>query len=187
MTAADPVVPPPAGTAAGDVVTTTLSSPVGDLRLVADAGGLCGLFLDGHRPPPPAWCCAGREVDRATCASFVAAADALERYFGGDPRPAGAGLVLSLRGTPFQLALWARLAKIPFGTTTTYAELAAALGRPRSVRAVGAANARNPVSILVPCHRVIGSDGSLTGYAGGLERKRFLLAHEGAIPPLVPS
>lgn len=81
-------------------------------------------------------------------------------------------------GTPFQLRAWAQLRKIPYGTTLTYGEQAAAMGRPRAARAVGAANGRNPISIFVPCHRVIGADGSLTGFGGGLETKRFLLALE---------
>jgi methylated-DNA-[protein]-cysteine S-methyltransferase len=86
-------------------------------------------------------------------------------------------------GTPFQRDVWTALRRVPAGTTVTYAQLARTVGRPAASRAVGAANGRNPVSIVIPCHRMIGSDGSLTGYGGGLHRKRWLLEHEGAIPP----
>lgn len=103
----------------------------------------------------------------------------LGEYFAGARR--AFELPLSGRGTQAQRAVWRALADIPFGEVQSYAELARAVGAPRSARAVGAANARNPLSIVVPCHRVIGSDGSLTGYAGGLEAKRWLLAHEARV------
>jgi methylated-DNA-[protein]-cysteine S-methyltransferase len=103
----------------------------------------------------------------------------LRAYFSGD-LTAFDGVRLALRGTPFQLAAWAALRKIPAATTASYADVARAIGRPKAVRAVGAANRANPIAIVVPCHRVVGSDTSLTGYGGGLERKRFLLAHEAA-------
>lgn len=102
---------------------------------------------------------------------------ALEAYFAGD-LAAIAGLPVRTSGTGFQNEVWAALRTIPAGETTTYAKLAALVGRPRAVRATGAANGANPVSIVVPCHRVIGSNGTLTGYGGGLERKRWLLQHE---------
>lgn len=111
---------------------------------------------------------------------------ALEAYFEGhlhaiDPIATAGG------GTPFQQTVWAALRDIPLGRTLSYGELARAIGQPRAVRAVGLANGANPIGIIVPCHRVIGADGSLTGYGGGLERKRWLLEHEGAItPPLIP-
>ncbi|GMU53212.1 MAG: methylated-DNA--protein-cysteine methyltransferase [Candidatus Xenobia bacterium] len=101
----------------------------------------------------------------------------LEEYFAGSRRTFD--LPLGASGTPFQMEVWSALIRIPFGQTASYAEVAQRIGRPRAVRAVGAANARNPLAIVVPCHRVIGSDGQLTGYAGGLEIKRWLLAHEG--------
>lgn len=101
-------------------------------------------------------------------------------YFAG--RRQGFSLPLALEGTPFQLRVWAELLKIPYGQTLSYGELARRLGDPGLSRAVGAANGANPVSLLVPCHRVIGGNGTLTGYAGGLERKRGLLALEGALP-----
>jgi O-6-methylguanine DNA methyltransferase len=105
---------------------------------------------------------------------------ALDAYLGGAPR---LDVPLDLAGTPFQLAVWRALAEVPFGETTTYAALAARLGRPTAARAVGAAVGANPVSLLVPCHRVVGARGDLTGFAWGLEMKRALLAHEGARPP----
>jgi methylated-DNA-[protein]-cysteine S-methyltransferase len=104
---------------------------------------------------------------------------ALEAYFAGD-LSAIERLPVETRGTPFQVSVWAALRKIPCGTTASYGEVAKRIGRPKAVRAVGLANHANPVGIVVPCHRVIGSDGSLTGYGGGIERKRWLLAHEGA-------
>jgi O-6-methylguanine DNA methyltransferase len=100
----------------------------------------------------------------------------LDAYFRGRLRRFG--VPLDLRGTPFQRAVWKRLARVPYGTTMTYAELAARIGRPSAVRAVGHANGRNPVSIVIPCHRVVGTDGALHGYGGGLWRKRWLLEHE---------
>ncbi|WP_369058693.1 methylated-DNA--[protein]-cysteine S-methyltransferase [Caulobacter sp. 73W] len=108
-----------------------------------------------------------------------AAARALAAYFAGD-LSAIDGLATETGGTEFQRAVWKALRDIPAGQTVTYGALAAAIGRPKAVRAVGAANGANPVGVVVPCHRVIGSDASLTGYGGGLERKRWLLAHEGA-------
>ena len=102
---------------------------------------------------------------------------ALERYFAGELGSLEA-LAVRTAGTPFQRAVWAALREIPAGATTSYAALARALGRPRAVRAVGAANGANPVSVVVPCHRVVGADGALTGYGGGLHRKRWLLDHE---------
>lgn len=106
---------------------------------------------------------------------------AIEAYFAGDLRAID-GLAVDTGGTPFQREVWAALRRIPAGTTQSYGGLAAEIGRPRAVRAVGLANGSNPISIIVPCHRVIGSDSSLTGYGGGIERKRWLLAHEGALP-----
>lgn len=103
---------------------------------------------------------------------------AVEAYFNGDPR-ALEGLKVTTGGTQFQRAVWASLRTIPAGETWSYARLASAIGKPSAVRAVGLANGANPVGIIVPCHRVIGANGALTGYAGGGERKRWLLAHEG--------
>ncbi|MCA8974064.1 MAG: methylated-DNA--[protein]-cysteine S-methyltransferase [Planctomycetes bacterium] len=109
----------------------------------------------------------------------------LAEYFAGRRREFE--LPLAPRGTPFQLEVWAALRTIPFGSTCSYADIAARIGRPNAVRAVGAANGRNPIAIIVPCHRVIGRDGSLTGYAGGLDRKRRLLQHERTVPGPKPT
>ncbi len=111
------------------------------------------------------------------CPSVKVAVQQLSEYFMGTRR--AFDLPLDLHGTTFQRQVWGHLLSIPFGHTTTYQEIAQAIGRPRAVRAVGAANARNPISIIVPCHRVLGSDGSLTGYGGGIWRKEWLLKHEG--------
>ena len=104
---------------------------------------------------------------------------AVEAYFAGEVRALD-GVMVKTGGTAFQKAIWAALRAIPAGETRSYGQLAAAIGAPRAVRAAGLANGQNPVAVIVPCHRVIGSNGTLTGYAGGLERKRWLLAHEGA-------
>jgi methylated-DNA-[protein]-cysteine S-methyltransferase len=152
------------------------ASPIGDLLLVAEPDGagriaLRGLYVPDHRRGPavdPAW--------REDPAAFAEVAAALDAYFADGS--AAFDLALDLRGTPFQREVWAALLEIPAGETVTYAELARRVGRPGAARAVGSAVARNPVSIVVPCHRVVGSDGDLTGYAGGIERKAWLLDHE---------
>ena len=107
---------------------------------------------------------------------FVAAVEQLRAYFAGELREFS--LPLAPGGTEFQRKVWSALTRIPYGRTTSYAAIARDIGTPRGVRAVGLANGRNPISLIVPCHRVIGSDGSLTGYGGGIERKKWLLAHE---------
>ncbi len=142
-------------------------SPLGDLLLLAgDDGRLRGLYLpDG--PPPSA---SGPD------APFAAAHEQLDAYFAGELE--AFDLALAPEGTPFQLRVWEELTRIPFGETISYSQLAERIGDRRAVRAVGLANGRNPISIVVPCHRVIGADGSLVGYGGGLERKRWLLEHE---------
>ncbi|MGW4568853.1 methylated-DNA--[protein]-cysteine S-methyltransferase [Streptomyces sp. NPDC004561] len=153
---------------------TVLDSPYGPLTLVADAdGALCGLYMAGqrHRPPEEDF---GPRDDGPSC--FAAAREQLSAYFVGELKEFT--VELALRGTPFQRGVWAQLARIPYGETRTYGELADALGNPQASRAVGLANGRNPVGIIVPCHRVIGADGSLTGYGGGLARKRRLLDFE---------
>jgi O-6-methylguanine DNA methyltransferase len=105
--------------------------------------------------------------------------DQLQRYFAGEP--VQFSCPLDLRGTPFQVSVWKELFRIPYGQTRTYAEIASAIGAPRAVRAVGAANGANPVAVIVPCHRVIGSNGTLTGYGGGLGMKEWLLTLEGVM------
>ena len=157
---------------------TTYSSPVGPLLLMSDGRALTGLHTDNdkHRPPIAAdW------VGDAAAAPFAQVRAQLDAYFDG--RLTAFDLPLAPQGTAFQLQVWKRLCEIPFGETISYAELALRVGNPKASRAVGMANSRNPISIIVPCHRVIGADNSLTGYAGGLERKRALLAHEAEVRP----
>ena len=147
---------------------TEVDSPIGRLTLVADDGVLSGLYLPGHlRGPAPE-----RLGDRADD-GFEEIDRQLAEYFAGTRTEFT--VPLAPAGTPFQQAVWRELTTIPYGRTRTYGQIALALGGAHLTRAVGAANGRNPISIVVPCHRVIGSDGSLTGYAGGLPRKRFLL------------
>jgi len=147
---------------------STLASPVGLLTLVADDGVLAGLYLPDHRHAPSLDLPAGPPPARV--------AEQLGEWFAGERRSFDVPLAVS--GTPFQREVWDALATIPYGETWSYAKLAAAIGRPRAVRAVGLANGRNPVSIVVPCHRVVGANGDLTGYGGGLAAKEWLLAHE---------
>jgi methylated-DNA-[protein]-cysteine S-methyltransferase len=151
-----------------------LESPLGRLRLVTDGEALVAVDLPGypsdaetgpHEPDHPVL----REASRQ-----------LEEYFAGRRRRFE--LPLRPHGTTFQRKVWRALEAIPFGATRSYADLARAIGRPTATRAVGAANGRNPLAIIVPCHRVIGADGSLTGYGGGLPAKRWLLAHEAGAP-----
>lgn len=149
----------------------TLPSPIGPLTLVAEAGQLTALYMDTqrHRPDEDSL---GAQGDRGT-APFDAAARQLADYFGGQLTEFD--LPLAPAGTAFQRQVWAALQTIPYGQTWSYAQLAEKIGRASAVRAVGLANGKNPISLVIPCHRVIGSDGSLTGYGGGLDRKRFLL------------
>ncbi|MEW2514320.1 methylated-DNA--[protein]-cysteine S-methyltransferase [Streptomyces sp. NPDC046870] len=153
---------------------TVIDSPYGPLTLVADAdGALCGLYMvdQRHRPGEERF---GPRDDSLPV--FAETAEQLTAYFSGETKEFT--VRLGLHGTPFQRDVWRQLTAIPYGETRTYGELADALGNPRASRAVGLANGRNPVGIIVPCHRVIGSDGSLTGYGGGLDRKRRLLDFE---------
>lgn len=161
-------------------IQTIVGSPLGDLRLVASTNGLAGLwFVQRQRHEPPA----ERLAAWPTVAShpvFEAASRQLDEYFHGRRQRFDLPLDLE-QGTPFQRAVWKALLAIPAGTTTSYGALAYSLGKPQAVRAVGAAVGRNPLSIVVPCHRVVGGNGSLTGYAGGLDRKQALLQLEGAL------
>lgn len=151
---------------------TTTPSPVGPVTLVGTVDGLTGLYMEDHRHRPPLEPGAVRDA-----AGFADAVAELDAYFAGELRTFEAALAVTV-GTPFQRRVWDELAGIPYGTTTSYGALAVRLGVPGGARAVGLANGKNPVSIIVPCHRVVGSAGSLTGYGGGVERKRFLLEHE---------
>ncbi|MFF9478691.1 methylated-DNA--[protein]-cysteine S-methyltransferase [Streptomyces sp. NPDC014733] len=152
------------------------ATPVGPLTLVATGPALCGVYMTDHRHRPPLETF-GRRADPDET-PFAATAAQLHAYFRGELTVFD--LPLDLGGTPFQRRVWAELVTIPYGTTLTYGQLADRLGTPSAARAVGLANGRNPVSIIVPCHRVIGADGSLTGYGGGLDNKRRLLAFERA-------
>ncbi|HVF32598.1 MAG TPA: methylated-DNA--[protein]-cysteine S-methyltransferase [Acidimicrobiales bacterium] len=150
---------------------TSVGSPLGPLLLVGDDQGLAGLYLASHercRPPEPGW--------TEDASALAGTALQLEEYFAGTRTTFD--VELDLVGTPFQVEVWTALCAIPYGETISYAELARRIGRPAAVRAVGSANGRNPVSIIVPCHRVIGADGRLTGYGWGTERKAWLLDHE---------
>jgi methylated-DNA-[protein]-cysteine S-methyltransferase len=158
----------------------THDSPLGPLHLLAEGGLLVGVYFAMHRglalaaPATPA----RAPLDQAV---LDRARQELDAYFERAPGAfAGFTVPLGARGTAFQRRVWSALTAIARGTTLGYAALAARIGAPRAVRAVGAASAANPLSIVVPCHRVIGRDGSLTGYAGGLQAKRWLLDHEGA-------
>jgi methylated-DNA-[protein]-cysteine S-methyltransferase len=150
-----------------ELVTATVDTPIGTLTLVATVAGLRELRWPGAPPP---------DLPAGTSGPLERAADELTDYFAG--RLQRFEVPLDLTGTAFQLRHWASLAAIPYGTTTTYGELARRQGNPSRARAIGAANGANPVPIVLPCHRVVGTNGSLTGFGGGLEVKRFLLDHE---------
>jgi methylated-DNA-[protein]-cysteine S-methyltransferase len=157
-----------------------VGSPIGTVLCVADEAGLCAVeFADVRERMLASLRRRFGEPALAVADPFAARAG-LAAYFAGDLAAIDA-LPVSLGGTPFQRAVWTALRCIPAGTTLAYRELAARVGRPAAVRATGHANGQNPVSIVVPCHRAIGADGSLTGYGGGIERKRWLLTHEGAL------
>jgi methylated-DNA-[protein]-cysteine S-methyltransferase len=150
-----------------------ITTPLGPMLLAADGEALTGAWFDGQRYPPSIdshW------QQRADLPVIRRAALWLAAYFAGEH--AQAGVPLAPTRTPFQRAVWDAIAAVPYGETIAYRELAASAGRPASVRAAGAATGRNPLSIFIPCHRIVGADGSLTGYAGGLDRKRALLALE---------
>ncbi|MFF3987823.1 methylated-DNA--[protein]-cysteine S-methyltransferase [Streptomyces sp. NPDC001797] len=150
---------------------TVTDSPYGPLTLVAEDGTLCGLYMENQRHRPPEETFGARDDSL-----FTGAAEQLTAYFEGELTEFT--VELRLAGTPFQRSVWEQLCLIPYGETRSYGELAEALGNPQASRAVGLANGRNPVGIIVPCHRVIGASGSLTGYGGGLPRKQRLLDFE---------
>jgi methylated-DNA-[protein]-cysteine S-methyltransferase len=150
---------------------TVTDSPYGPLTLVAEDGALCGLYMEDQRHRPPEETFGDRDDDL-----FAEAEEQLSAYFAGELKEFT--LELRLNGTPFQRSVWEQLRLIPYGETRSYGELAEALGNPQASRAVGLANGKNPVGIIVPCHRVIGANGSLTGYGGGLPRKQRLLDFE---------
>jgi methylated-DNA-[protein]-cysteine S-methyltransferase len=152
---------------------TTMDSPIGELLLAGDEEGLQRVSMSPFLLDDE-WT---RDDER-----FADAREQLEQYFRGERREFD--LPLKLDGNSFELSVWSALREIPYGETVSYGHIARGLGHPDAPRAVGAANGRNPVAIIVPCHRVIGADGSLTGYGGGLERKRFLLDLEAGVIPL---
>ncbi len=156
--------------------TSHVDTPLGGVTLVATDKGLAGLWFDAQRHFPDT---TGWQTDVAHPVLAEAARQLLD-YFDGRRQSFDLPLDLS-HGTAFQQAVWQALLAIPAGATTSYGRLSAGVGKPAAVRAVGAAVGRNPISVIVPCHRVIGSGGALTGYAGGLERKTALLELEGAL------
>jgi methylated-DNA-[protein]-cysteine S-methyltransferase len=153
---------------------TTFDSPIDELLLVGDGEALARLHMVGSRHPVevnPAW----RRDDDA----FSDVRVQLDEYFAGERREFS--IPLAMVGGEFELRVWDALQSIPYGETASYGEIAAEIGSPGAARAVGLANGRNPIAVIVPCHRVIGADGSLTGYGGGLERKRLLLELEAGV------
>ncbi len=152
-----------------------IDSPIGPLTLIAEDGHLAGVLMEVTRYEPDA-ATLGTAVASESEPVLAEAASQLGAYFRGELT--SFDLPLTLGGTQFQQSVWAGLRTIPYGETVSYSELARRIGQPAASRAVGLANGRNPVAIVVPCHRVIGADGSLTGYGGGMERKRFLLGLE---------
>jgi len=153
-----------------------VASPLGELVVASDGDALTSVRFEQHAHLAPL--APGSQRDEHA-APLAEAKRQLAAYFAGELR--AFALPLAPRGSEFQRKVWAALAEIPFGATSSYGALARRLGAPSHARAIGHANGRNPLSILVPCHRVIGADGALTGYAGGVARKRWLLAHEAAL------
>lgn len=153
------------------------ASPVGTLLIAATDAGICGIYFEEHKhfKGKDGWM--RSQTDSPAAGHLTQAATQLDEYFAG--KRTAFDVPLDLSGTAFQRDVWQALADIPFGRSISYAQHAQQLGKPKALRAVGAAIGRNPVSIIVPCHRVLGSSGAVTGYAGGVERKRFLLALEG--------
>jgi O-6-methylguanine DNA methyltransferase len=160
---------------------STLDSPLGPSELVSTASGLAAIGLgdelDRHehwiaRTFPEAHTLSGTKVHREIARQIAEYFDGRRRVF---------DLPLDLRGSAFQKSVWAKVASIPYGKTASYSEIAHLVGRPRAFRAVGAANGANPIPLVIPCHRVLGADGSLIGYGGGLDKKRWLLIHEGVL------
>ena len=167
------------GSGAVELWTSTIRSEIGPIVMVMDSVGLCALEFGGGE----------ERMNTALSRRFgsfvlhrgdeLGVGARIEDYLAGDLHALDE-IKVNPGGTAFQQTVWNALREIPAGTTQTYAQLAASIGRPSAPRAVGLANGQNPVSIVIPCHRLIGSNGALTGYAGGLERKRWLLRHEGA-------
>ena len=155
------------------LIQRTLSTPVGALRLIGDGEALVGVYFPAHDPAPRV---EAHDVERDAILDL--AARELDEYFAGGRR--AFSVPLAAHGTDFQRAVWLALAAIPYGERRSYLDIARVVGGQGATRAVGAANARNPLSIIVPCHRVVAASGALTGYGGGFAAKRWLLSHEGA-------
>ena len=151
---------------------TYYDSPLGTVTLQANEQGLLGVWFETHTTKPE-----DLGIQEDSFPIFQSVKEQLERYFAGDA--VQFDVPIAAKGTPFQQSVWHALTNIPYGETWSYAQLADAIGNPKAVRAVGLANGKNPVSVIVPCHRVIGKNGKLTGYAGGIERKQRLLTIEG--------
>lgn len=149
----------------------TVKSPIGELFIAGDGESLGILYMNDAKDYSHAY--AGRTLDKQ---ALKPVAEQLDSYFAGERQEFD--LNLGARGTAFQLRVWKALVEIPYGQTRTYGEIAKAIGQPQAARAVGSANNRNPIAVIVPCHRVIGASGALTGYAGGLSRKKLLLELE---------
>ncbi|MCA9777011.1 MAG: methylated-DNA--[protein]-cysteine S-methyltransferase [Candidatus Eremiobacteraeota bacterium] len=162
------------------IYETTISTPLGKLRLLATENGLRGIYYQDHKNVP------SLTTEPSQNHPILSETERqLAEYFAGSRRDFD--LSLDLQGTPFMLQVWQALGQISFGTSVTYGELARDLGNPKASRAVGRANGLNPVSIVLPCHRVVGSNGKLTGYAGGLDNKEWLLKHEQSVSSLIGS
>jgi methylated-DNA-[protein]-cysteine S-methyltransferase len=168
MSVRDPVPSAPSPRAR---LYTTFESPIGELLLLGDGQALRGLYMQAGRKPvaiAPSW--------ERSARPFTDVHAQLEEYFAG--RRIAFDVPLAMEGSPFERLVWRALREIPYGATASYGEVARSIGHPLAARAVGLANGRNPISVIVPCHRVIGANGTLTGYGGGLERKRLLLELE---------
>ena len=157
------------------LIYDVVESPIGRLILASNGVALAGVWMANASPTDTKWARL-----KGNDGILAQTRDELAEYFDGRRRMFD--VPLAPNGTEFQRSVWSALTKIPFGTTISYADLARRVGKQAAVRAVGAANGRNPIPVIVPCHRVIGSDGSLTGFGGGLPRKKWLLQHEGVFP-----
>jgi methylated-DNA-[protein]-cysteine S-methyltransferase len=162
------------------VFIDAIDSPVGTLTVAERAGRVCLLHFGPDGPAIDKMFDRWYPGESRVRQPIVGIRDLLSRYFAGDVGVLDT-IPVELNGTPFQKTVWQALRRIPGGTTISYAELAKRIGEPSAVRAVGTANGANPVAVIVPCHRVIGSNGKLTGYGGGLDRKQWLLEHEGVV------
>jgi methylated-DNA-[protein]-cysteine S-methyltransferase len=157
---------------------TEMESPIGTLTVVSDGSAITGVYMESHRHATvntAAW----TRADNGGCEVLQVARTQLAEYFAGHRTQFD--VPLKANGTDVQKNVWSELSRIPYGETRSYGAVAAAIGKPKASRAVGAANGRNPISIIVPCHRVIGANGALTGFGGGVDRKEWLLLHESRV------